>query len=373
MSLQAILDEAVTSGAAPGLSAAVLRPGGSVELAASGLSGVGEAPPLEPQTRFWIASCTKAITSVAALKLVEAGLLKLDAPVGERLPALAAPQVLEGFDDAGQPRLRPARQAITLRRLLSHTSGLAYDFFSDQLTRCLSAQSRGLMNAPEPEIPLLFDPGDGWQYGIGIDWVGRLIETATGEPLDEHLERAIFGPLGMTETSFFPPPGTPRCAMARRAAVGGFEPMEFPLGRSRSFWMGGGGLISPPRDYLKFLRAIAAGGAPLLGPAMFGQVLQSQTGERDAGALTTANAALANDFRPLAGQRPRHGLAGLVNLDPVPGGRAAGSLAWAGLANCYYWADPQSGAAGVLMAQLFPFADPQVIAAFEAVERWTYA
>jgi CubicO group peptidase (beta-lactamase class C family) len=374
VSLQTILDEAVAAGAAPGVSAAVLQPDGSVSLAASGRVGAVEEAAVSADTLFWIASCTKAVTSVAALKLVEAGVLDLDAPVGERAPGLASPQVLEGFDADGTPRLRPAREPITLRRLLAHTSGLAYDFFSAELGRCLAAQGVTMAGGGgEPgHLPLLFEPGGGWQYGIGIDWVGRLIETASGEPLDEHFERAIFAPLGMRETRFFPDPEAPRCRQARKAGPGEFAPIESPPASARSFWMGGGGLYSTPRDYLKFLSVIAGGGAPLLGATMFQEMMRSQTGEREAGGLKAANPALSNDFAPLAGRRPRHGLAGLVNLDGVPGGRSAGSLAWAGLANCYYWADPARGAAGVLMAQVFPFADPQILAAFDAVEQWAY-
>jgi CubicO group peptidase (beta-lactamase class C family) len=137
--------------------------------------------------------------------------------------------------------------------------------------------------------------------------------------------------------------------------------------------MGGGGLYSTAEDYARFLGAILRGGAPLLGPETFARMMANQVGDIDAGVLHSVQPALLNDFAPLAGLRPRHGLAGLINLDAVPAGRSSGALAWAGLANCYYWADPATGVAGVVMAQVLPFADPAILATFEAVERAAYA
>jgi CubicO group peptidase (beta-lactamase class C family) len=373
--LQSILDAAVAEGRAPGLAAAVITPDGQHHSAQAGVRGLDRPEPVTRDTLFWIASCTKAITSVAALQMVERGLLDLDAPVGDRLPVLATPRILTGFDGDGAPITRPAQTPITLRRLLTHTSGLAYDFNCSDLGRYLAATGKTLMGENEPDLPLMFEPGEAWLYGVGIDWAGRLVESASGQSLDDYLSEHVLGPLGMTDTTFFPSPEQ----RARTASVHGRGPdgnlvaTPFAMPATRHFGMGGGGLYSTAEDYLRFLTTILAGGAPLLGPETFALLMSNQVGDLDAGVLRSANPVLSNDFEPLPGQPRRHGLAGLINPEPVPGGRAAGSLAWAGLANAYYWADPQSGAAGVILAQVLPFADPGILATFEAVEHAVYA
>jgi len=372
--LQPILEGGVKSGRAPGFSAAVIGRDGRRLTACAGVRGVDNAHPMTPDTMFSIASCTKAITSVAALQLVERGLVDLDAPVGQHLPALAAPRVLTGFDAAGAPLTRPATQPITLRRLLTHTSGLAYDFCCADLAACSAATGVSMMDGTEPDIPLMFEPGEAWQYGIGIDWAGRLIERVTGQTLDVWCAEQIFAPLGMADTTFFPD----KAQAARKASVharapgGGFVAIPFGMPPVNHFMMGGAGLFATVGDYLTFLGAILAGGAPLLKPETFALMMRNQVGELDAGALKTAQPAMSLDFEPLAGLTRRHGLAGLVNLDAAPGGRSAGSLAWGGIANCYYWADPAAGVAGAVFAQVLPFADPGILATFDEVERAVY-
>jgi len=373
--LKSILDAGVQAGRAPGFSAAVIARDGERLSACAGVRGANSSQPMTPDTLFWIASCTKAITSVAALQLVERGLIDLDAPVGERLPTLSAPRVLTGFDASGGPLTRPATRPITLRRLLTHTSGLAYDFFSEDLGKFLAATGGSMISPPDPDVPLMFEPGDAWQYGTGIDWAGRLVEAVTGEGLDAWCATHIFAPLGMTDTTFFPS----EAQAARKATVhragedGGFVEAPFGLPSTNHFMMGGGGLFCTADDYLRFLGAILDRGAPLLKPETFALVMNNQVGDLDAGVLKTAQPLLSRDYEPLPGLTRRHSLAGLINVEPVPGGRSAGSLAWAGIANCYYWADPAAGAAGVVMAQVLPFADPGILATFAEVERAVYA
>lgn len=372
--LKAILEAGVAAGHAPGFSAAVITSDGVRHLAAAGIRQGGGPDAATPETLFWIASCSKAITSVAALQLVEKGLVDLDEPVGRRLPVLAAPEVLTGYDASGKPTTRPAKGPITLRQLLSHTSGLAYDFNCAELDQWLKATGSPLMGVMDPEIPLMFDPGEKWLYGIGIDWAGRLIETVTGQTLDAYVAENILGPLGMTDTTYFPD-----AAQAGRVAPvhaklpdGGWATVPFGMPSGHHFMMGGGGLYATANDYAKFLGAILAGGVPLLKPETCALMMSNQVGDLDAGGIKSAQPMTSLDFEPLPGLRRRHGLAGMINLDAVPGGRSAGSLAWAGLANCYYWADPKAGIAGVVMAQLFPFADPGVLSVFEAVEKAAY-
>jgi CubicO group peptidase (beta-lactamase class C family) len=368
-----ILQAAVAEGAAPGFTAAVASPEGT-RLFAAGVRGAADATPMDERTIFWIASCTKAIVSAAALELVDQGKLDLDEPVGRLLPELAAPQVLTGFDAEGVPQLRPATQPITLRRLLTHTSGLAYDFFHPDLARYLRDRGLTLFTAGSGGVPLVFEPGEAWQYGIGIDVVGLLIEAARGRTLGEHLAETLFQPLGMADTIFDPTPeqDARRAGLHARLPDGGLAPID-PIPPSPADFRGGGGLYATAADYLKFLRAVLAGGAGVLSLATIRRLCGNETGELAAGTLVTCMPHLSNDFRPFPEAGPRWTLGFLQNQQALPGGRSAGAVAWGGLANCYYWADPSSGVAGVLFAQVLPFADDRILGVFEALERAVYA
>jgi CubicO group peptidase (beta-lactamase class C family) len=372
------LDRAVESGAVAGAVAAVLGPGGEVVETAAGRRGVDNPAPMSGDTVFWIASCTKAITTVGALQLVERGLVGLDEPVGGRLPVLATARVLTGFDGAGQPQTRPAKVPITLRHLLTHTSGLAYDFFSADLSRYFAATGGSLFGDPQPNLPLLFEPGEAWHYGIGIDWAGQLIQAVTGQTLDVYLGENLTGPLGMTSTTFFPKGevAARQASMHRRTAEGALEAMPFAMPSEPNFGMGGGGLYSTAGDYLTFLRAILGGGAlgdvRILRPETVALMTSNQAGEVEAGVLKSAQPQMSNDFDAFPGMAKRWGLGFLLNQEAGPAGRSAQSLAWAGLANCYYWADPARNVAGVFLSQVLPFADPKVLGAFADVERAVY-
>ncbi|WP_337186044.1 serine hydrolase domain-containing protein [Phenylobacterium sp.] len=373
--VEAVLAQGVATGAAPGFSAAVVGQDGTVATFQAGGRGVADPAPMTADTVFWIASCTKAIVSAAALELVARGRLALDEPVGRLVPELAAPLVLEGFDPDGTPRLRPAARPITLAALLSHTSGLAYDFNSAEIVRWLEARGLNLMTAGCRSLPLLFEPGDDWRYGVGIDAAGLVIEAAAGRDLGEHLQETVFAPLGMADTAF--DPGAAQ--VARRAGLharlpdGGLAPLD-PLGAMPPDMRGGGGLCSTAQDYARFLAAVLAddgGGvfsaetrARLRTPVRRGATL---------GDIRSVLPMMSRDFSPLPEGERGWTLGFLQNLAPLPGRRSAGSLAWAGLANCYYWADPERRMAGVLFAQLLPFADPQVLDVFDAFERAVYA
>ena len=361
------------AGGLPGVVVAAHLPGGEVVEAAAGVRGLDNPAPMTADTVFWIASFTKAITTAAALQLVEEGRIGLDDPVGELLPTLAAPKVLKGFDGDGKPVLEAARAPITLRHLLTHTSGLGYEFCSDALTRYLEVMGpypRGV----GPDAPLLFEPGSGWAYGIGTDWTGQLIAAATGEGLGAYLERRVFAPLGMTETGFSvrEEQRARRASMHARGGEGALAAMSFDMPPPPHFGMGGGGLYSTAGDYLKFLGAILAGGGPILSAASVAAMAASEWEGEEVGVLPAANPMLCAGFDPAPGASKRWGLGFLINPMPGPAGRSAGSLAWAGLGNCYYWADPAAGVAGVFLAQHFPFGDPAALQAFAAFERAVY-
>ena len=379
-SLQDVLERAVAAGHAPGFAAAAITPSGMRIFAAAGVREAGAPAAMAADTVFWIASCTKAITSVAALQLVEQGRIDLDQPLGALLPALATPEVLTGYDANETPITRPARTPLTLRHLLTHTSGFAYDFCSADLARYLAATGKTVSPLETPDIPLMFEPGERLQYGISIDWAGKLVEAVSGEPFADYVETHILRPLGMSDTTFFPREDQAgrRAAMHQPLPDGGFAAIAFAMPPTPHFMMGGGGLYSTASDYLTFLSAILGGGqapgrARILGSASVAMMRANQIGDLTVGAVESTQPHVAHRFEPMPGVTKKWSLGFLINETAVPGGRSAGSLAWAGLANCYYWADPATGVAGVLFSQLFPFADPKVLATFDAVERAVYA
>lgn len=370
--IERALGDAVAAGV-PGVAAAVLAPDGETLEAAAGVRGLGDRAPMTTDTVFWIASFTKAVTSAAALQLVEEGRLDLDEPVGERLPMLAGPRILSGFDAEGRPVLERARKPITLRHLLGHTSGLGYEFCSEALTRYVSAVGP-YPEADGPDAPLLFEPGSAWAYGIGVDWAGKLIAAAVGEGLDAWLARQVFAPLGMNDTSFSPTPAQRArlASMHMRGDDGALAPMPFEMPPPPHFGMGGGGLYATAGDYLRFLKAILDGGAPVFSPRVVEAMRAPHWEGPEVGVLASANGRLCVGFDPSPGEAKRWGLGFLVNGHAGPNGRSAGSLAWAGLGNGYYWADPSRRVAGVFLAQYFPFGDAAALAAFGALERAVY-
>jgi len=375
--IDAVFEHAVTAGIVPGVVAMAATAGGPIYEGAFGTRKLGGAAPMSLDTVFRIASMTKAITSVAAMQLVERGKLTLDGPVPAIDPALASPQVLTGFDTAGQPLLRPAKRPITLKHLLTHTAGFCYAIWNPDVERTIKATGMPEMASGKlaaMRLPLMFDPGDRWEYGINIDWVGRLVEEASGQKLDAYFAEHITGPLGMSDTGFAPSPGqrARQAVVHQRAADGSLTPQPFEELVPREFLAGGGGLYSTAGDYLAFLRALLEGGGKILKPETVALMGENHIGELPAGVLKTNAPLLTNDVDLFPGQKMRWGLGYMLSPEPGPNGRSAGSVTWAGLFNSYYWLDPKRRVAGVAMTQVLPFADPQVLAICGAFERGVY-
>lgn len=346
---------------------------------AFGMADAVSGVPMREDSLFQIASMTKALTSTAILQLVERGMLDLDAPIGTLLPELASPQVLDGFDADGAPILRPARSTVTLRHLLLHTSGCAYTFMNADLLR--HAMASGKMAAGKRaslDLPLMFDPGTDWQYGTGIDWAGLAVEAATGMSLGEWFEREITGPLGMTQTAFRAAWDAAEPQVHVREAEGGFKTQAMVLGGGE-YHNGGGGLSSTAGDYARFMRMILRGGeldgVRVLSPEMARLAIEDALPPHlSAGEMTTAIPSFATAFNPLPGQRGGWTLGGfLVNTETGPAGRSPGSLHWAGIFNCYYWIDTDRDLAGLILAQIAPFADTGVLDTFAALEQMACA
>ncbi|MDR3513398.1 MAG: serine hydrolase [Caulobacteraceae bacterium] len=371
-----VLSAAQAAGVASGFVAAAKLPGGGEYAGVFGQRGVADPAAMTGDTLFWIASMTKALTSIAALQLVEQGRLTLDQDAGAILPAIGEAPILEGFDETGAPRLRPARRPLTVRHLLTHTSGFGYPFMSPELARY--GAHAGLGVGDSLAMPRLFEAGERWQYGVSTDFVGQLVEQVSGLTLDVYLKRHVFDVLGMADTTFAlsPEQAGRKAAMHARTPDGGLAPMPFAPPPPPNPMLGGGGLWSTAGDYLTFLKALLAGGVGAGGAILGGDSLAllttNQVGELDCGVLTASIPMFTNDFEPMPGRTKRWSLGLMVNEEPGPDGRSAGSLAWAGLSNCYYWADPAAGAAGVLLMQIMPFADPKALEVFSAFEQAVY-
>ncbi len=340
------------------------------------------AAAMTPDTVFRIASMTKAIASVAAMQLVEQGKLKLEEPVPNIDPALGSPQVLEGFDAGGAPKVRPAKRPITLRHLLTHTAGFTYDIWDASTGRYVKATnmpSRATATVASIRTPLAFDPGERWLYGVNIDWVGRLVEAASGQPLDAYFRDKIFGPLGMKDSGYVVS-AEQRGRQARvhaRQADGTLAPQPFEtVPANPEFWSAGGPLYSTARDYLAFVQMLLNGGtwngARVLKPETVALMGQNHTGNIPCGVLKTENPALSNDVNLFPGADIRWGLGYMLNLQPGPNGRSAGTVSWGGIFNTYYWLDPARKVTGLIMTQILPFADQRALALYGQFERGVY-
>lgn len=366
--IEDVLAGAVGDGVAAGMAAAWTGADGVARSAAAGNLAVDDATAVRPDSVFWIASLTKAVTATAALQLVERGKLDLDAPVGALLPDLAEPKVLTGFDAEGRPISRPARAPITLRRLLGHTSGLGYAFCSDALMRNQTSP------APLADPVLVFEPGEGWLYGVGLDWTGELVAAASGQSFADYVRDNITGPLGMKDTTFSPGDAFAgrMAGMHARLPDGGLARIPFAMPPVPYPAMGGGGLYSTPIDYVTFLQALLAGGGGVLARDTLDLMLAPMVSGPHVGVLKSSQPSTSHDFDAFPGMTKSWGLGFMSNDAAGPAGRSAGSHAWAGLANCYYWLDPARNVAGVLMSQILPFADPRVLEVMGRFERAVY-
>jgi len=365
-SIDALLGQAAEIGGVPGVVAVVTDRDGPIYEGAFGKRDLSGDAPMTLDTVGWIASMTKAVTGTAAMQMVERGKLNLDTPAADVVPDLADPQVLEGFGADGEPVLRPAGRPITLRHLLTHTSGLVYNLWSAEMARYLEATGKPAVTTCERaalDLPLAFEPGERWQYGIGIDWAGLMVEAVTGQRLGDYLRENVFEPLGMDDTAFRITPGMRRrlATVHARTPDGALVPIEFELPQEPEFEMGGGGLYSTAPDYAKFVRMILNGGAAdgnrVLQPDTVDLMSRNAIGDLRVQPLTSAVPDATNDAEFFPGVPKSWGLTFQINEQQAPTGLPAGSLMWAGLANSYYWIDRETGIGGVYVTQILPFVD----------------
>jgi len=377
-----LLRQKTEAGEIPGVVAIAATGGEVIYQGAFGRRDLGNDAPMTPDSVFWIASMTKAITSAGAMQLVEQGKLSLDGPIGKLLPDLAAPQVLDGFDANGDPILRPAKTEITLRHLMTHTAGFCYDMWNgDMVSYVEKAGLPGIITCKNDALktPLASDPGTRWEYGINIDFVGKAIEAVSGETLDTYLHQNLFAPLGMTDTGFKLGPSQRErlVGMHARGADGALAPIPFEMEQEPEFHMGGGGLYGTAGDYIRFTQMVLnkgrGNGNQVLKPETVAAMCENHIGELEMTRMVAAIPSVTNDVDLYPDIVKKWGLSFMINTAATPEGRSAGSLAWAGLANTYYWIDPARDITGVILMQLLPFADKHCLEALASFERGIYA
>ena len=379
--IDTLLENATANGDVPGVVASVTSLDETLYEGGFGERVLGGGQAMTPDTVVWIASMTKAVTGAAAMQLVEQGKLSLDNPASEVIPYLGEVQVLDGFDDAGTPILRAPKSAVTLRQLLTHTAGFSYEIWNPSILQYQQATSTPMVTTCENaalQTPLLFDPGTSWDYGINIDWAGKMVEAASGQKLSEYMQENLFAPLGMTSTAF-KITDQMRARMARihqRGDDDSFAALDLEIPQEPEFEMGGGGLYSTVGDYAKFVRMIlnkgSANGQQVLKPDTVAMMSQNQMGANRVCGLKTAIPPFSNDAEFFPGIEKTWGLSFMINEEDAPTGRPAGSLAWAGLANSYYWIDPKNGIAGVYATQVLPFVDKKSLPLFFDFESAVY-
>lgn len=379
--LDALLASAATAGVVPGVAAVVVDRDGVIYAGGAGERVKGGGAPMTPDTVGWIASCTKALTGAVAMQFVERGDLDLDAPAREVVPGIAEAQVLTGFDAAGQPTTRAPKRPITLRHLLTHSAGFSYELWNTDIQKAQAAW--GLPGITECrhaalKTPLLFDPGERWEYGINIDWAGKMVEAVSGRRLGEVMRDTLLAPLAMRDTAFrITPSMRERFAkLHHRVEDGSLVPGDIEITQEPEFEMGGGGLYGTPLDYARFIRMMLCGGAldgeRVLRPETVALMGSNHLGSAKVTKLATAIPPFTNDAEFFPGVRKSWGLSFQINDAPCDTGRGAGVLMWAGLSNCYYFIDTARGFGGFYMTQILPFADVKSLPLYYAFERAVY-
>jgi len=377
-----LLKRATDAGDVPGVVATATNRDGTLYEGAFGKRILGQDAAMTTDTVVWLASMTKALTGTVAMQLVEQGKLDLSSPASIWVPGLASVQVLEGFDAGGKPRTRKPKQPITLRHLLTHTAGFSYDIWSGDIQRYQQANHLpGITSCQNAALrtPLLFDPGERWDYGINIDFVGKAVEAVSGKKLSAVLKENLFEPLGMNDTAFKITPSM-RQRLAKIHQRGDDDKlaplMDLEIPQEPEFEMGGGGLYGTAGDYVKFVRMMLndgkANGKQVLKAETVRTMATNHIGQILVGPLKTADPPRSNDFEVFPGMPKKWGLSFLINTEKAPTGRSAGSLAWAGLANTYFWIDPVKGIGGVYLSQVLPFADKKSLPLYGEFERTVY-
>ena len=379
--LDDMLRAAVERGDVPGVAAIAADRDGVLYEGAFGERVLGGSVAMTLDTVVLLASMTKPITATAAMQLVEQGKLDLDAPAARYVPKIGEVQVLDGWDPAGKPRLRAPTREITLRHLMTHTAGFGYGLWDPEVARYNEAEAIPSVLSGDPralQSALMFDPGARGEYGISMDWVAKVVEAVSGQSLGAYMQAHILVPLGMDNTGYKITPDM-RARLAKvhqREEDGSFTPTDLEREQDPVVEMGGGGLYSTASDYIRFVRMMLNDGAldgnRVLEAETVAQMSKNAMGEVRVSALGTQSSGFSADLEMFPEIAKSWGLSFMINEGAAPTGRAAGSLAWAGITNTYFWIDPATGIGGVYFAQALPFLDARVLASYLAFETAVY-
>ena len=370
--LSKYLTDATARGDVPGVVVTVVNEDGVLYHEAFGKSSTLRNTPMARDTVFNIASMTKAVTSVAIMMLVDEGKLTLDDDVAKYLPKYKEPLVISTFNQAdGSYETRPAKRPISIRHLLTHTSGIGYGFSSAIVAKLTQGTGK-----TELDLPLLFDPGEGWAYGASTRVLGQVVEAVSGQKLDAFLDARILKPLGMVDTSYLVPQSKyPRVvATNQRGADGKF--VERPAGPTiPATVQGDGGLYSTAGDYGMFLRMLLNGGK--LGPARIlseksaKTMFENHTGKVVVPLQQSTNLGLSRNF-PVGADEDHWGLGFQLARTKRPNMRTPGSGTWAGIFNTHFFIDPSRDIGVVVMMQTLPFYDEASMKLYAGVEEIVY-
>ena len=364
--LDSMLLKAIEQEQIPGAVALILRDGHIVYEKAFGTANPTTGEAYRTDHIFRIASQTKAITSTAVMMLWEQGYFRLDDPISKYIPEFDEQTVLVGFNEADSSyTTRPAEGAITIRHLLTHTSGLGYGIIDGDARMRKIYQKAGVVDLYTTEditigesvkrlaeLPLHHDPGARFTYSEGLDVLGYLVEVLTGQKFDQFLKEHLFNPLGMMDTQFYLRPEQYRrlVPVQTKNTEGewviyeghpdGYYDAAYPTQGAKRFFSGGAGLSSTAQDYARFLQMYLNGGVfnehQILSPTTIDLIMTNQTGDL------------------FGGDEVYYGLAFGVVTDQgfAEGGRGSvGTFDWGGYFNTQYYADPELGIIGILMKQ----------------------
>jgi CubicO group peptidase (beta-lactamase class C family) len=370
--LSAFLKTATDRGDVPGVVVAVVNKDGTLYHEAFGVSSTVRRTPMTRDTIFNMASMTKPVTSVAIMMLVDEGKLKLDDEVAKYLPKYRNPLVISRFNDAdGSYETRPAKRPITIRHLLTHTSGIGYGFASPTLTRIMQRTMQ-----TEMDVPLLFEPGESWAYGAGTRVLGNVVEVISGQKIDAFLESRILKPLGMQDTSYLVPAAKyPRVVAVNARGVDG-RFVERPMPATLPTQVAGdGGLYGTASDYGLFLRMLLnrgkLGDRRILSEKSAKTMFETHTGRVVVQPQESAIPTLSRNF-PLGAGKDRWGLGFQLAAEKAPNRRAPGSGTWAGIFNTHFFVDPDTEIGVIVMMQTLPFYDEASMKVYAGVEEAVY-
>ena len=370
--LSTFLKGATDRGDVPGVVVAVVDKNGVLYNEAFGQSSTLSKKAMTKDTIFNMASMTKPVTSIAIMMLVDEGKLKIDDDVAKYLPKYKSPLVISKFNEADASyETRPAKRPITIRHLLTHTSGIGYGFSSPTLTKIMAKTKQ-----TELDLPLLFDPGESWAYGASTRVLGHVVEAISGQKIDVFLQSRILGPLGMNDTSYLVPTTkySRVVAVNARGTDGKFEERPMPATLPATV-QGDGGLYGTASDYGLFLRMLlnrgTLNGKRILSEASVKTIFENQMGNVVVQPQESANQSLSRNF-PLGAGKDRWGLGFQLAAEKQANRRTPGSGTWAGIFNTHFFIDPSREIGVIVMMQTLPFYDDASMKVYAGVEEAVY-